>query len=115
MTQQKPPFYPDMIHAGCYAGTLHFLKAVAAMGAANAKSDLGSVIAHMKANPTDDDAFGSITIRRDGRAMVPAFLFQVKTLVESTAPWDYYRLVSTTAADQAFKTLSEGGCAIVKT
>jgi branched-chain amino acid transport system substrate-binding protein len=115
MAQQKPPFYPDMIHAGCYAGTLHFLKAVAAMGAVNAKSDLGSVIAHMKANPTDDDAFGKITIRRDGRAMVPALLFQVKTPSESSGPWDYYRLVSTTPAEQAFSTLSEGGCSIVKT
>jgi branched-chain amino acid transport system substrate-binding protein len=115
MAQQKPPFYPDMIHAGCYAGTLHFLKAVAAMGAANAKSDLGSVIAHMKANPTDDDAFGKITIRRDGLAMVPALLFKVKTPTESTGPWDYYRLVSTTSADQAFRTLAEGGCSIVKT
>jgi branched-chain amino acid transport system substrate-binding protein len=115
MAQQKPPFYPDMIHAGCYAGTLHFLKAVAAMGAANAKSDAGSVIAHMKANPTDDDAFGKITIRRDGRAMVPALLFQVKTPSESTGPWDYYRLVSTTPPDQAFLSLTEGGCSIVKT
>jgi len=115
IAQQKPPFYPDMIQAGCYAGTLHFLKAVAAMGAANAKADLGSVIAHMKANPTDDDAFGKITIRRDGRAMVPALLFQVKTPAESAGPWDYYRLVSTTTAEQAFKTLSEGGCSIVKT
>ncbi len=115
MAQQKPPFYPDMIHAGCYAGTLHFLKAVAAMGATNAKSDLGSVIAHMKANPTDDDAFGKITIRRDGRAMVPALLFQVKTPSESRGPWDYYRLVSTTNADQAFRTLADGGCSIVKT
>jgi branched-chain amino acid transport system substrate-binding protein len=115
MAQQKPPFYPDMIHAGCYAGTLHFLKAVAAMGAALAKSDLGSVIAHMKANPTDDDAFGKITIRRDGLAMVPALLFQVKTPQESNGAWDYYRLVSTTPADQAFTTLSDDGCSIVKT
>jgi branched-chain amino acid transport system substrate-binding protein len=115
MAQQKPPMYPDMIHAGCYAGTLHFLKAVAAMGAANAKSDLGSVVAHMKANPTDDDAFGKITIRRDGRAMVPALLFQVKTPSESTGPWDYYRLISTTPPEQAFLSLAAGGCSIVKT
>jgi branched-chain amino acid transport system substrate-binding protein len=115
MAQQKPPFYPDMIHAGCYAGTLHFLKAVTAMGVANATSDPASVIAHMKANPTDDDAFGTITIRRDGRAMVPALLFQVKTPSESAGPWDYYRLVSITPADQAFRSLAQGGCSIVKT
>ncbi len=110
MTREKPPFYPDMIHAGCYAGTLHFLKAVAALGVAAAKSDGERVIAHMKATPTDDDAFGRIDIRADGRAMVPAFLFRVKSPAESTGSWDYYELVSTTAADRAFKSLSEGGC-----
>jgi len=115
MAREKPPFYPDMIHAGCYAGTLHFLKAVAAMGVANAKSDYGAVFAHMKANPTDDDAFGRASIRRDGRVMVPAFLFQVKTPAESAGPWDYYKPVTTTPADQAFRSLAEGGCAMVKT
>lgn len=112
MTQEKPPFYPDMIHAGCYAGTLHFLKAVSALGVANAKSDGRSVIAHMKANATDDDAFGRISVRSDGRAMVPAFLFRVKSAVESAGPWDYYELVSTTSPDQAFRPLYEGGCNI---
>src|SRR5690606_9829191 len=29
--------YPGMVHAGCYAVTLHYLKAVAALGAAAAK------------------------------------------------------------------------------
>lgn len=115
VAQQNPQFYPDMIQAGCYAGTLHFLKAIAALGAANAKSDPGAVIAHMKANPTDDDAYGSITIRQDGRAMVPAFLFQVKTPAESAAPWDFYRLVSTTPANEAFKKLADDGCGIGKT
>jgi len=115
MAQQKPDFYPDMIQAGCYSGTLHFLKAVAALGAANAKSDAGAIIAHMKANASDDDAYGVVKIRRDGRAMVPAFLFQVKTPAESAGAWDYYRLVSTTPAEQAFKSLGENGCDIVKT
>jgi branched-chain amino acid transport system substrate-binding protein len=115
MASERPPFYPDMIHAGCYAGTLHFLKAVTAMGVANARSDYASVIAHMKATPTDDDAFGHASIRRDGRVMVPAFLFQVKTPAESAGPWDYYKPISTTPADQAFRSLADGGCAMVKT
>jgi branched-chain amino acid transport system substrate-binding protein len=110
MTREKPPFYPDMIHAGCYAGTLHFLKAAAAIGVARAKSDGEKVIAHMKANPSDDDAFGRIAIRSDGRAMVPAFLFRVKSPSESAGDWDYYELVSTTSPENAFKTLVSGGC-----
>ena len=40
MPKQQPP---NMIQAGCYAGTLHYLKAVAAMGAAKAKADGAAV------------------------------------------------------------------------
>ena len=106
---------PSMIGAACYAGTLHFLRAVSAMGLANARSDAASVIAHMKATPTDDDAFGAASIRRDGQAMVPAYLFQVKSSAESSSRWDAYRLISTTPADQAYRSLEEGACPIVKT
>jgi branched-chain amino acid transport system substrate-binding protein len=112
MAQEKPPFYPGMIHTGCYAGTLHFLKAVAALGVANAKSDGGSVIALMKMNPSEDDAFGRIDIRSDGRALVPACLLRIKSSAESAGPWDYYEMLSTNAADQAFKTLAEAGSKI---
>jgi branched-chain amino acid transport system substrate-binding protein len=115
MKQETPPCYPDMIQAGCYAGALHFLKAFTAMGYANARADLASVIARMKATPTDDDAFGHGSIRRDGRAMFPAFLFQVKTPAESSGPWDYYRLVTTTPAEDAARPVAEDGCPIVKT
>jgi branched-chain amino acid transport system substrate-binding protein len=114
MEREKPPFYPDMIQAGCYAGALHYLKAVAALGVANARSDGAAVVARMKATPTDDDAFGAGAIRRDGQGMFPAYLFQVKTTAESAGPWDYYRLLSTTPADQAYRTFSEGGCDMVK-
>src|SRR6266550_9507526 len=49
---------PTMIHAGTYAGTLHYLKAVEAL-----KSDDGAkVIAKMKEMPTDDPLFGKGTI-----------------------------------------------------
>ena len=68
----------------------------------------------MKATPTDDDAFGVGNIRRDGQAMVPAYLFQVKSASESASQWDVYRLLSTTPADRAYRTLGESGCPMVK-
>ena len=105
---------PGMDHAGCYAATLHYLKAVAALGAAPAKADGRATVARMKATPTDDDAFGRGSIREDGRGLFPAYLFQVKSPAESHGPWDYYKLLATTPADQAFRPLSEGGCALVK-
>jgi branched-chain amino acid transport system substrate-binding protein len=40
-------------------------------------------------------------------------MFQVKSPAESKAAWDFYKLVATIPADQAFRPLSEGGCPLV--
>ena len=69
----------------------------------------------MKAIPTDDDAFGPGKIREDGRVLQPAYVYEVKTPAESKQPWDYYKLVATTPADQPFRPMSEGGCPFIKT
>jgi len=107
--------YPAMSHAGCYASVLHYLKAVADMGAAAAKASGADAVARMKAMPTDDDCFGQGTIRADGRKVHPAFLFEVKTPAESKGPWDYYKLLQTTSAEDAWRPLSEGGCSLIRT
>ena len=113
--QRTPTNYPNMIHAGCYSGTLHFLKAVADMGVAAAKSGGGTeIINRMKAMPTDDEAFGPGTIRVDGRRLIPSYLFEVKKPEESKGPWDYLKLVQTTPADEAFRPLADGGCPLVR-
>jgi branched-chain amino acid transport system substrate-binding protein len=102
--------HPTMVHAGVYASVLHYLKAVEAL-----KSDDGTkVIAKMKEMPTDDPLFGKGSIRVDGRKIHPAYLFQVKTPAESKAPWDYYKIVATIPADQAFRPLADGDCPLVK-
>ena len=90
--------YPGMTHAGCYAVTMHYLKAVAAMGVENAKKSGAATVAQMKAMPTDDDAFGSGSVRADGRAVIPAYLLKVKKPGESKRPWDYCEVVSTLKA-----------------
>ena len=109
---KTPNNWPNMIHAGCYSATLHYLKAVAEMGGAKAKEDGRATIARMKAMPTEDDCFGKGTIREDGRRLVPAYLFEVKKPAESKGPWDYYKLVQTTAAEEAFRPLAEGNCTL---
>src|SRR5437870_3472615 len=102
--------YPTMIHAGVYAGVLHYLKAVEAL-----KSDDGTkVIAKMKEMPTDDPLFGKGTVRVDGRKIHPAYLFEVKKPAESKGPWDYYKIRATIPADQAFRPLDQGECPLVK-
>jgi len=39
---------------------------------------------------------------------------QVKTPAESKYPWDYYKIVATIPADQAFRPMADGGCPLVK-
>jgi branched-chain amino acid transport system substrate-binding protein len=102
--------YPTMVHAGVYAATLHYLKAVEA-----GKTDDGTkTVAKMKEMPTDDPLFGKGTIRADGRKIHPAYLFEVKKPAESKGPYDYYKLRTTIPADQAFRPLADGNCSIAK-
>jgi branched-chain amino acid transport system substrate-binding protein len=103
--------HPTMVHAGVYAATLHYLKALAALGS---DGDGAAVVAKMKELPTDDPLFGQGTIREDGRKIHDMYLFQVKTPEESKGEWDYYTLRSTIPAAEAFRPLEEGGCPLVK-
>jgi branched-chain amino acid transport system substrate-binding protein len=104
-----------MGQAGCYGGTFHYLKAVAAMGVAEAKKSGAAIVAKMKSMPTDDDCFGPGSIRADGRALHPVYLYEVKKPSESRYPWDYYKLLASTPADQAFRPVADGACPMVHT
>ena len=101
-------------HAGTYAAALHYLKAVQEMGVSAAKASGAEAVARMKAMPTDDDAFGQGSIRADGRKLHTSYLFEVKKPDESRAPFDYYRLLQTTPAGEAFRPLGEGACPLVR-
>ena len=108
--QERPGKWPNMAHAGNYASTLHYLKAVAALKSA---ADGAAVVAKMKDLPTDDPLFGKGTVRGDGRKLHPAYLFEVKTPEESKYPGDLYRLRATIPADEAFRPLKDGNCPLV--
>ena len=110
---KQPSQMPAMTQAGCYSATLHYLRTVAAMGAAAAKADGAATIARMKAMPTDDDCFGACSIRADGRMLAPAYLFQVKSPAESRSKWDLYKLAATTPGPDAYRPLAEGHCGFV--
>ena len=101
---------PTMVQAGVYSAVLHYLKAVHAAGTAK---DALAVVAKMKGMPAEDQAFGKSIVRADGRVIHNSYLFEVKTPEESKGPWDYYKLISTTPAEKAFRPMSEGGCPLV--
>ncbi len=102
---------PTMAQAGFYSSILHYLKAVQALGT-DEPGD--KVVAKMKEMPTDDPLFGKGYVRIDGRKMHDMYLFEVKAPSESKGPWDYYKLIRTIPAEQAFRPLDQGGCKLVK-
>ena len=103
---------PNMLQAGDYSAITHTLKAMQAIGVDKARASGRALIAQMKAMPVEDEAFGSCTLRADGRLMHPMYLFQVKAPEESRYPWDYYRLVRKVSAEDAFRPLDQGGCSL---
>src|SRR6266576_431851 len=109
-TYKKNP--PTMVQAGVYSSLIHYFKALEALG--GNPHDGAQVVAKMKEMPTDDDLFGKGSIRADGRKIHPAYLFEVKTPAESKYPWDYYKLIATIPADEAFIPLEKSVCPMVK-
>jgi branched-chain amino acid transport system substrate-binding protein len=102
---------PSMVQAGVYGSVLHYLKAVAQI---KNDTDGKAVVAKMKELPTDDPLFGKGTIRADGRKIHPMYLFEVKTPDQSKGAWDFYKLVSTIPATEAFRPIDQGDCPLVK-
>jgi branched-chain amino acid transport system substrate-binding protein len=103
---------PSMTVAGVYAGILHYLKTLEALG--GNPHDGAKVVAKMKDIPTDDPLFGKGPLRIDGRRIIPAYLFEVKTPEESKYPWDYYKLIATISPEDAAKPLESSECPLVK-
>jgi branched-chain amino acid transport system substrate-binding protein len=103
---------PSMTVAGNYAGALHYLKALEALG--GNPHDGAKVVAKMKEIPTDDPLFGKGPLRIDGRRIIPAYLFEVKKPEESKYPWDYYKLIATIAPEDAARPLEASECPLVK-
>jgi branched-chain amino acid transport system substrate-binding protein len=101
---------PNMIQAGAYSSTLHYLQAVKAAGTVEASA----VMKMMKATPINDFFAHDGCIREDGRMVNDIYLFEVKKPSESKEPWDDFKLVATIPAEEAFRPLSQSTCPLVK-
>ena len=102
---------PTMIQAGLYSGTMHYLKAIDAIGTDEAPK----VMAQMKATPIHDFFAQDGKIREDGRMVHEMYLFEVKKPSESKGEWDLYKMIAKVPGDEAFRPLDKGGCPLVKT
>jgi branched-chain amino acid transport system substrate-binding protein len=108
---EKVGHMPTMIQAGLYSATMHYLKAIAAIGTDEAPK----VMAQMRATPVNDFFAKNGKIRIDGRMVHDMYLFEVKKPEESKGEWDLYKLLATVPGDEAFRPLDKGGCPLVKT
>ena len=111
-TRMKSRAMPSMVQAGVYSSTLHYLKVLEKEG--RNSHDGAKIVSAMKAMQTDDPLFGKGKIEPSGRKIHPAYLFEVKTLSESREPWDYYKVVATIPADQAFTPIDKSTCPLLK-
>ena len=100
---------PTSAQAGVYGSVLAYLGTVAALKG----KDPTAVIAKIKQTTFDDPLFGTVTVRADGRAVHPMYLFEVKKPAESKGEWDMYKTLATIPAAEAFRPLNAGGCPLV--
>ncbi|HZR73129.1 ABC transporter substrate-binding protein [Bradyrhizobium sp.] len=108
---EKVGHMPTMIQAGLYSATMHYLKAIEAIGT----DDSLKVMAQMRATPIHDFFAHDGKIRIDGRMVHDMYLFEVKKPEESKGEWDLYKLLATVPGDEAFRPLDKGNCPLVKT
>jgi len=100
---------PSSLQAADYSAAANYLKAVQTAGTTDADKVM-STLKTMKF----DDFYSKGQIRADGRMIHDMYLYQVKGAKESSTPWDYYKMVAKVPGDQAFTTVAESKCALVK-
>ncbi len=101
---------PTMVHAGVYSSVMHYLKAVQAAGS----DDSDAVMAKMREAPVNDFFAKNGRIGADGLHRHDMYLVQVKTPQESKYPWDYYKVLKTIPAAQAFPSVEEQKCPLAR-
>jgi branched-chain amino acid transport system substrate-binding protein len=101
----KKKAMPTMVQAGLYSAVTHYLQAIKAAGT----DDADAVMARMKATPVND-FFAKGTIGPDGLFRHDMYLVQVKSPDQSKYPWDYYKIIKTIPAAEAFPSVEAQAC-----
>ncbi|MCB1335795.1 MAG: ABC transporter substrate-binding protein [Roseivivax sp.] len=103
---EKTGRMPTGVQAGTYSAVRHYLKAIEATGS----DDTDTVLAKMREMPVNDMFAQNGVLRTDGRMVHDMYLAEVKKPEESSAPWDYLKIVRTIPGEEAFGPLSESTC-----
>jgi branched-chain amino acid transport system substrate-binding protein len=100
---------PSSIQAADYSAASNYLKAVQIAGT----TDADKVMATLKSMQFND-FYTKGKIRADGRMIHDMYLFQVKSSKDSITPWDYYTTLAKVPGEQAFTTVAESKCSLLK-
>ena len=100
---------PSSIQAANYSATTTYLTAVQTAGT----TDSDKVMSTLKSMKIDD-FYNKGQIRADGRMIHDMYLFEVKSAKDSITPWDYYKTIAKVPGDQAFTTIAESKCPLLK-
>jgi branched-chain amino acid transport system substrate-binding protein len=106
--QQKQS--PTAFHAGVYSSVRAYLNAALAAGT----NDAQAIIRALKEKPIDDDLFGPVVVRPDGRAIHNMYILKVKAPAASKSKWDVLEQVGVLSGPEAFRPLDQGGCSLVE-
>jgi branched-chain amino acid transport system substrate-binding protein len=108
--EQKTGKKPTMVQAGVYSSVLHYLKAIDAAG-----TDDGLKVANkMKELPVKDMFARNAKLLPNGRLAHDMYLARVKQPSQSKGRWDYYDIVTTIPAAEAYQKPEESGCPFTK-
>lgn len=99
-----------MILAGTYGAVMHDLQAVESAGTL----DGSTVAARMRELPVNGFMTHNDRIRQDGRLVHDMDLFRVKSPEESKYQFDDYQLLAAIPGEEAFRSMEDGGCPVVK-
>jgi len=100
---------PTAFHAGVYSSVQAYLNATFDAGT----NDAQAIIRKMKEKTIDDDLFGPVVVRADGRAIHNMYILRVKPPGASKGKWDLLEQVGLQTGPEAFRPLDEGGCSLV--
>jgi branched-chain amino acid transport system substrate-binding protein len=108
--EKKTGRKPTMVQAGVYSSVLHYLKAVDAAG-----TDDGLKVANkMKELPVKDMFAKNAKLLPNGRLAHDMYLARVKQPSQSKGRWDYYDIISTIPAEEAYQKAEASGCPFTK-
>jgi branched-chain amino acid transport system substrate-binding protein len=99
---------PTFVHAADYSLTMAYLKAIEAAGTDNADA----VREQLGKGKIDDFFAKGGMIRQDGLLVHDMYLLQVQE--GASDPWNVAKVVRTIPGDEAYASLADGGCPLVK-